>query len=469
MAFDRTELPDILAFDRLLDIGQNLVDQDPAPPRDDCVPVAADSPCSIIYTSGTTGTPKGVVLSHRNFVSNVLAIQDQFPFERMDRCLSFLPLSHVLERMAGFYTMLYAGVGIAFAERMDTVPRDILEVKPQLLISVPRLYEKIYAKALGTAMGAGWPKRDIFFWARGVAVECAQRAADGQPLGTGLKLQHALADKLVFGKLRSRLGGNIVCMISGGAPLSAKINLFFNGAGLEICEGYGLTETAPVLSCNTPAAKRYGSVGKAVVDTEIRIAADGEIQARGPQVMLGYWNRPEATAEVLAPDGWFSTGDIGRLDEDGYVYITDRKKDLIVTAGGKNIAPQPLENRFQTNKYVSQVVVIGDRRAYLSALVVPDFAMLAEFAAAAGLNAGDPAALVAEPAVQQLFQEQLDQFNAELPGFSQIKKCSLLEQEFTQEAGELTPTMKVKRFAIARKYRDVINAMYPADTTEDEG
>ena len=468
VAFERTELPDILAFERLLDIGQNLVDQDPAAAAEDCVPVAADSPCSIIYTSGTTGTPKGVVLSHRNFVSNVLAIQDSFPFERMDRCLSFLPLSHVLERMAGFYTTLYAGVGISFAERMDTVPRDILEVKPHLLISVPRLYEKIYGKALGTAMGAGWPKRDIFFWARGVAVECAGRAAAGEPLGTGLKLQQALAEKLVFAKLRSRLGGNIVCMISGGAPLSAKINLFFNGAGLQICEGYGLTETAPVLSCNTPAAKRYGSVGKAVVDTEIRIAADGEIQARGPQVMLGYWNRPEATAEVLAADGWFSTGDIGRLDEDGYLYITDRKKDLIVTAGGKNIAPQPLENRFQTNKYVSQAVVIGDRRPYLSALVVPDFAMLAEFAAARGLDAAGPAALVADPAVQQLFQEQLDQFNAELPGFSQIKKCSLLEQEFTLEAGELTPTMKVKRFAIARKYRDVIDAMYPAETPEDE-
>ncbi len=468
VAFERTELPDILAFERLLDIGQNLVDLDPAAAAEDCAPVAADSPCSIIYTSGTTGTPKGVVLSHRNFVSNVLAIQDSFPFDRMDRALSFLPLSHVLERMAGFYTSLYAGIGIAFAERMDTVPRDILEVKPHLLISVPRLYEKIYAKALGTAMGAGWPKRDIFFWARGVAVECAARTAAGEPFGTGLKLQQALAEKLVFRKLRSRLGGNIVCMISGGAPLSAKINRFFNGAGLQICEGYGLTETAPVLSCNTPAAKRYGSVGKAVVDTEIRIAADGEIQARGPQVMLGYWNRPEATAEVLAADGWFSTGDIGRLDEDGYLYITDRKKDLIVTAGGKNIAPQPLENRLQTNKYVSQTVVIGDRRPYLSALVVPDFAMLAEFAAARGLDAAGPAALVADPAVQQLFQEQLDHFNAELPGFSQIKKCSLLEQEFTQEAGELTPTMKVKRFAIARKYRDVIDAMYPAETPEDE-
>ncbi|HPF70712.1 MAG TPA: long-chain fatty acid--CoA ligase [Candidatus Krumholzibacteria bacterium] len=468
VAFDRTELPDILAFTRLLEIGQNIVDRDPPAPGSPFTAVDAAAPCSIIYTSGTTGTPKGVVLSHRNFVSNVLSIQDEFPFERMDRCLSFLPLSHVLERMAGFYTMLFAGVGIYYAERMDTVPRDILEVKPQIMISVPRLYEKIYAKALGTAMGAGWPKRDIFFWAREVAMEAARRRADGQPLGGGLAFRHRLADRLVFHKLRARLGGNVQCMISGGAPLSEKINLFFNGAGLEICEGYGLTETAPVLTCNTPAVKRYGSVGRPVIETEIRIAADGEILARGPQVMLGYWHRPEATAEVIDKDGWFATGDIGRLDDDGFLFITDRKKDLIVTAGGKNIAPQPIENRFQTNKFVTQVVVIGDRRQYLSALVVPDFATLGDWAAAQGLRARTPAELVAEPRVQALFQEQLDHLNSELPGFSQIKKCSLLEQEFTLEAGELTPTMKVKRFAISRKYRDVINAMYPSELPGDE-
>lgn len=468
IAFDRTELPDILSFGRLLEIGQNLVDQDPPAPRDDCTAADPEAPCSIIYTSGTTGTPKGVVLSHRNFVSNVLAIQDQFPFARLDRCLSFLPLSHVLERMAGLYTMVYAGVGIAYAERMDTVPRDILEVKPEIMISVPRLYEKIYAKAIGTAMGAGWPKRDIFFWSRRVAVEWARRKADGTPLPAGLRLQHGLADRLVYRKLRARLGGKVVVMVSGGAPLSPKINLFFNGAGLDICEGYGLTETSPVLTCNTPAVKRYGSVGRPVVDTEIRIAPDGEILARGPQVMIGYWNKPEATAEVLAPDGWFATGDIGKVDEDGFVFITDRKKDVIVTAGGKNIAPQPIENRFQTNKYVSQVVVVGDSRQFLSALVVPDFATVGGYAAAQGLNAATPAELVAHPAVQDLFQQQLDELNTELPGFSQIKKCSLLEQEFTQEAGELTPTMKVKRFAIARKYRDVIAAMYPAEALEDE-
>ena len=468
IAFDRTELPDILAFGRLLEIGQNLVDQDPPTPRDDCVAVDPEAPSSIIYTSGTTGAPKGVVLRHRNFVSNVLAIQDLFPFERMESCMSFLPLSHVLERMAGFYTMVYAGVGIAFAERMDTLARDLLEVKPQIIISVPRVYEKFYAAALSTAMSKGWPSRDIFFWARRVAVAVAQHRVEGRPLGAGLALQRALAEALVFKKIRARLGGRMEFMISGGAPLSVKINEFFNGVGLEICEGYGLTETSPVLTCNTPEHKRFGSVGKVIPDTEVRIAEDGEILVRGPQVMQGYWNQPETTAEVLDADGWFATGDIGDFDEDGYLFIKDRKKDIIVTAGGKNIAPQPIENAFQINKYVSQVVVVGDRRPYLSALVVPNFDTVAEYAAAQGVTATTPAGLVAAPVVQDLFQAQLEDLNAQLSGFMQIKKCSLLEQEFTLEAGELTPTMKVKRFAIARKYRDVIDAMYPREDIGDE-
>jgi len=468
VSFDRTELPDIMSFGRLLEMGGNLAAEDPRDPADDCVAVDPDEPCSIIYTSGTTGTPKGVMLSHRNFVSNVLEIPALFDFTPVDRCLSFLPLSHVLERMAGFYTMIYMGVGIHFAERMDTVPRDIGEVRPNVIVSVPRLYEKMYAKILGTAMGSSGVKRNIFFWARNVAVRCAQREIEGRPLSTGLSLQRALADKLVFGKIRQRLGGRMRFMISGGAPLSVKINQFFNGAGLSICEGYGLTETSPVLTCNTMAVKRFGSVGKALPQTEVRIAPDGEIIVRGPQVMRGYWNRPESTSEVLGPDGWLATGDIGHLDEDGFLFITDRKKDLIVTAGGKNIAPQPIENRFQVNKYVSQVVVVGERRQYLAALVVPDFGTVGEFAEREGLVASTPEALVASPEVQTLFQKQLDALNSELPGFSQIKKCSLLEREFTLEAGELTPTLKVKRFAISRKYRDVINAMYPTELPGEE-
>ena len=468
IAFERTELPDVMAFVRLLEIGANLLDETPAD-ADTCPEADPETACSIIYTSGTTGTPKGVVLSHRNFVSNVLAIQPEFPFGNRDRCLSFLPLSHVLERMAGYYTMILCGVGIAFAERMDTVPRDIQEVRPHIIISVPRLYEKMYAKILSVSMAAGFPKKNIFFWARGIAFRLARLRAAGESPGTWLAFQAKIADALVFKKLQAKLGGRMKFMVSGGAPLSTRINEFFNGAGLMICEGYGLTETSPVLTCNTPAAMRFGSVGKALVDTEIRLAEDDEIMARGPQIMLGYYGRPEATAEVLDADGWLATGDIGKMDDDGYLYITDRKKDLIVTAGGKNIAPQPIENALQANKYVIQAVLIGDRRQYLSALIVPDFEMLADHMAGEGVTDLSPADLVAHPAAQDLFHRQLERLNADLPGFSQVKKVSLLERELTLEAGELTPTMKIKRFAVTRKYRDVIQAMYPAELPIDEG
>ncbi len=251
-------------------------------------------------------------------------------------------------------------------------------------------------------------------------------------------------------------------MISGGAPLNSKINQFFNGAGLNILEGYGLTETSPILTANTFHHFRYGSVGKPIADTDIKIAEDGEILARGPQVMLGYYKNEAATSEVLGPDGWFATGDIGHLDEDGFLFITDRKKDLIVTAGGKNIAPQPIENRYVTNKYVVQTVVIGDRRPFLSALVVPNFETLEEFASSKGIGTMDPADLVRHPETLALFEDVVKQMNAELPGFSQVKKFALLEREFSLDEGELTPTMKIKRFAINKKYKGIIDTMYPA-------
>jgi long-chain acyl-CoA synthetase len=460
ISFERSGLPDIMMFDKVLQIGQNLVDEVTTSAEEDCVIDDKDAACSIIYTSGTTGNPKGVVLSHWNFVSNVQAIQDLFPVRTTDKALSFLPLSHVLERMAGYYTLLNAGGGIAFAERMDTVPVDIQEVKPTVIVSVPRLYEKIYSKAIGLAIAGGPVKKSIFFWARDVGSRCARLAAEKQTPGPWLAFQKKVANILVFGKLRAKLGGNIRFMVSGGAPLSAKINEFFYGAGLTIYEGYGLTETSPVLSCNYADFFRFGSIGKPLPGTEIRIAEDGEIQARGSQVMLGYFNNPEATAEVIDDNGWIATGDIGHFDDDGYLFITDRKKDLIVTAGGKNIAPQPMENRFRADKFVSQIVVIGDRRQFLSALIVPDFETLGEWAASNNLP-GNPSELIRNQETLQLFAELVERINTDFPGFSQVKKFALLDHEFTLEAGELTPTMKVKRFAIARKFKETINAMYP--------
>ncbi len=462
ISFDRTGLPDIMTFDKLKQIGQNLLEDNPPDTRDECADVDKDSPCSIIYTSGTTGNPKGVVLSHWNFVSNVLTIKDQVRIDSTDRCLSFLPLSHVLERMGGLFTMLSAGAGIAYAEKMETVPQDIIDVQPTIMISVPRLYEKIYGKALATASGAGFPKKNIFFWARDIAMRKARMKAVGQKPGAWFNVQSAVADKLVFGKLRAKLGGRIQIMISGGAPLNMKINQFFNGAGLIILEGYGLTETSPILTANTFENFRFGSVGKAIPQTEIKIAEDGEIIARGPQVMLGYYKNEAATSEVLDEEGWLATGDIGHLDEDGFLFITDRKKDLIVTAGGKNIAPQPIENQYVADKYVTQAVVIGDRRQFLSALIVPNFEILQEFAASKGISNMAHADLVRHPEVNALFESIINEMNKDLPGFSQVRKFTLLEQEFTLEEGELTPTMKTKRFFINRKYKDLIDTMYPA-------
>jgi long-chain acyl-CoA synthetase len=458
----------IMSWDQLLRIGGNLVEENPPPPNQDCLQVDKDSPCSIIYTSGTTGNPKGVVLSHWNFVSNVLAINEVVPLYPTDKTLSFLPLSHVLERMAGYYTAIHCGAGIAYAERMDTVPVDIVEARPTILISVPRLYEKIYAKIMSTAVGGGGLKKNIFLWARNIAMQKAELAAAGKSPGAGLALKSKLADLLVFKKLRARLGGNIRFMVSGGAPLGAKINKFFHGAGLVIFEGYGLTESSPVISCNHWKRLRFGSIGHVIPQTEVRIAEDGEILARGPQIMLGYYNNEEATREVLTEDGWLHTGDIGHLDEDGFLYITDRKKDIIVTAGGKNIAPQPIENMLSLDRLVTQAVVIGDRRQFLSVLLVPNFEVLQDWAAEQGLDTGSLPDLLENEQVQQLYQDLLDKVNSGLPGFNQIKKFSLLPREFTQEDGELTPTMKVKRFTITKRYSDVINRMYPMDIPGDE-
>lgn len=468
IVFEETQLPGIMPFEKLLRIGQNLVANNSSESGTDCLRVDRDSPCSIIYTSGTTGNPKGVVLSHWNFVSNVQEIQRLFPIRPSDKTLSFLPLSHVLERMAGYYTIINAGGGIAFAKRMDTVPVDILEIRPTIIISVPRLYEKIYAKANATAMSGSALKKNIFYWARNLGMQCALWESEGRRISPWRKFQLKIADQLVFSKLRAKLGGRIRFMVSGGAPLNTRINQFFYASGLFIFEGYGLTETSPVLSCNYTGNLRFGSVGRPIPNCEIRIAEDGEIMARGPQVMLGYFHNQAATDEVLDADGWFGTGDIGHLDEDGFLFITDRKKDIIVTAGGKNIAPQSIENILRSNKFISQVVVIGDKRQYLTALIVPNFETLASWATSEGLEATDAAHLVENSQVQELFQQALDQANQKLPSFNQIKKCSLLDREFTLEGGELTPTLKVKRFAIGKKYKHVIDKMYPAPLPGEE-
>jgi long-chain acyl-CoA synthetase len=429
--------------------------------------VRPDDLATIIYTSGTTGEPKGVMLTHDNIYSNVIVNAAQIPFAGDDTCLSFLPLSHIFERNAGHYLMLTTGTSIAYAESIDAVPANLIEVRPTLVLSVPRLYEKMYARVLENALSGGAVKKRIFFWARGVAERWADvRLAGGTPHGL-LAAQYRLAQKLVFSKLKARTGGRLRYFVSGGAPLAPEINKFFYAAGLEIMEGYGLTETSPVICVNTPTAFRIGTVGKPVPGVEVEIAADGEILTRGPNVMRGYYNRPAATAEAIDADGWFHTGDIGELHDD-FLTITDRKKDIIVTAGGKNIAPQPIEGRIKTNKYVSQVVMIGDKRKFPSVLIVPNWDSLEKWARYKNLTWTDRAELLAKAEVHAKMEREVEKEVAGLAHFEAPKRVGLLEHEFSVERGELTPTLKIKRRVIDRDYKALIDSLYESADRDGE-
>jgi long-chain acyl-CoA synthetase len=460
ISFEHVDLPDIKTFDEMLELGNNLADKHPQEPTDDIGPAEKDDLCSIIYTSGTTGNPKGVMLSHWNFVCNVLMVDAEVDFHTMDKGLSFLPLSHVLERMGGFYTLMYEGIGIAYAESVETVAADMEIVKPSIMVSVPRLYEKIFDKVNAKAMAGSPVKRNIFLWANAKGKEWGEKTRNGEQISWWLGFQYKIADKLVFSKLREKTGGKLQLFISGGAPLAPHIHEFFYAAGLIVLEGYGLTETSPVVSCNSLNNLRIGSIGKVMQDTEIKIADDGEIMIKGPQVMLGYYNNEEATKEAISEDGWFASGDIGEFDDDDFLYITDRKKDIIVTAGGKNIAPQPIENLFKKNKFIAQLVVIGDTKPYLVSLIVPNFENLETWATGKGLSWNNHTELVGLPEVIDKFQRGVDRHNSHMPSFNTVKKFSLMTEEFTLENDELTPTLKVKRRVIQKKYGELIDALY---------
>jgi long-chain acyl-CoA synthetase len=426
--------------------------------RADALRVAPHDVATIIYTSGTTGAPKGAMLTHDNIASNVRAVMHVLPMTGRDVSLSFLPLSHILERMFDFL-MFACGVSIAYVESMDTIVQNMGEVRPTLVVSVPRVYEKIYARVLENALAGGALKKRIFFWARRVGAQWAAVVLEGGTPAPALALRYAVARRLVFSKLTARVGGRLRYFVSGGAPLAAEINSFFYAAGLTILEGYGLTETSPVIAVNTPADFRIGTVGKPIAGVQVLIAADGEIVARGPNVMRGYLGNPDATAAAIDADGWFHTGDIGTL-EDGFLRITDRKKDIIVTSGGKNIAPQPIENLAKTNKYVSQAVMLGDRRNYPVMLVVPNFDQLEAWAKRQHLLYTDRRSLLALATVQAKVEREVRSTFAGLAHYETPRKIALLEHDFSIERGELTPTLKVKRRVVDERYRAEIDALY---------
>jgi long-chain acyl-CoA synthetase len=398
------------------------------------------------------------MLSHDNIYSNVAATRHAIVMRGDDVSLSFLPLSHILQRM-GDYWFLATGTSIAYVDSFDLVPLAMTQVRPTIAISVPRLYEKMYARVLENALAGGAVKKRIFFWARGVADRWAdEKLAGREPQGL-LAIQYGLAQKLVFSKLKARTGGRLRYFVSGGAPLAPEINKFFYAAGLVILEGYGLTETSPVIGVNTPDNFRIGTIGKPIDGVEVKIAEDGEILTRGPHVMQGYYNQPDATRDTIDDEGWFKTGDIG-LIEDDFIRITDRKKDIIVTAGGKNIAPQPIENAVKTNKYVSQAVMIGDKRKFPVLLVVPNWDNLEKWAKVENILWTERAQLLAMPMVHAKMEKEVQSRFEGLAHFEMPKKIALLEHDFSVDSGELTPTLKVKRRVIDRNYKAVIDGLY---------
>ncbi|HEY3384763.1 MAG TPA: long-chain fatty acid--CoA ligase [Vicinamibacterales bacterium] len=426
--------------------------------RETAQAIDPESLATIVYTSGTTGDPKGVMLTHRNIVSNVVATRSWISLSSADRLLSFLPLSHVFERVV-LFRCLYDGVSVYFAETMTSVARDLVRTKPTVMTGVPRAWEKFHSAihdGLGKLTGA---KKALSAWAIGVGYEYARTWMGGAPPPGLLAFKHRLADRLVFAKVRERTGGRLRFLISGSAPLMPKIAEFFFAINLPILEAYGLTESSPGITANPPDAPRLGTVGKPFPGVEVKIGSDGEILVRGPNIMRGYYKRPEATAETLA-GGWLHTGDIGELSTDGYLTITDRKKDLIVTSGGKKIAPQPLENLLKADPLISEAVLIGEQRKFPAALLVPDFVKLEARIEALKLRVASREELVRHPEVLRLYQDVLDRLNGSLAQFERVKRFALLPTEFTMERGELTPTMKVRRQVVEQRWRLLIDGIY---------
>ena len=429
--------------------------------RQDTLAVQPQHLATLIYTSGTTGEPKGVMLSHANICSNIDAALQVVPVASQDECLAMLPLAHIFERMVD-YAFFNAGVILNYAESFEAVPTNLGEVRPTIVVAVPRLFEKVYARVLENALSGSGLKRRIFLWAKRTGEECVSYALSGLPVPAALRVKRALADRLVFSKLRARTGGRIKWFLSGSAPLSAEVAKFFFAAGLPVYEGYGLTETSPVLTMNPADRPKLGSVGKAIPGVQLKIAADGEILAKGPNVMRGYYNKPEATQEAIDSDGWFHTGDIGELDGEGYLKITDRKKDLIKTAGGKYVAPQPIENRVKLNKFVANAVVLGDRRKFPIILVVPNYDQLEPWARERKLAYRSRVELIALPDVQAKVEREVMGMLRDLAKFEMPKQVALIERDFTIDSGELTPTLKVKRRAVEQNYKALIDRVYAA-------
>ena len=451
-----------LTWAQVLARGEALDRTHPRKFEETALAVRPDDEASIIYTSGTTGVPKGVILTHGNLVFNVRTAAAALEFNVTDTVLSFLPLSHILERMVTF-AYVFRGCTIAYAESVEAVAQNLVEVKPHIMVSVPRIFEKIYAKVMDNVLAGSGLKRKIFFWGIKVGKGYGRRTLAGAKVGTWLSFRRNLARKLVYSKIVEKTGGRIRFFVSGGAPLSKDIAEFFHALGIFIMEGYGLTETSPIISVNTFGALKFGTVGKPIPGIEVKIAPDGEILTRGPHVMKGYHKKPEENREIFE-DGWLKTGDIGMIDADGFLTITDRKKDLIVTAGGKNIAPQPIENILKTNPYILNAVVIGDRMHFIAALIVPNFEKLEDYATRSQIPFTGRADLVRNGQILNFLKAEIERATPNLASYERIKRIALLDRDFEIEEGEITPSLKVRRAVIEKKYKSVIDGLYNDET-----
>lgn len=450
---------DIYTFEEALQIGEKFKSENPLLFKNNIGLSKEDDLCTIIYTSGTTGEPKGVMLTHKNILSNVKSACEIIYVDENDVFLSFLPLSHIFERMAGYYLALSCGSTVAFAEGIEKVAQNLGEIKPTVMTAVPRFFERIYSKIRKNVEKQPEKKRKIFDWAVNVGQEYALQKRSGDSISIALKVKHKLADTLVFKKLRQVTGGRLRFFISGGAALSRDLGVFFEAVGILVLEGYGLTESSPVIAVNRENDYKFGSVGKPVPGVEVKIAKDGEILAAGPNIMQGYYKKKKETNEVIV-DGWLHTGDIGVFDAEGFLIITDRKKSLFKTSGGKYIAPTPIENLFLGSKYIDQFIIIGDKRMYISALIVPDFEALREYADAHRIQYSTNEDLVKMKQIVEMLEKDFSEFQKKLANYERVRKFTLLSKPFSIESGEMTPSLKLKRKVIEERYKDLIEDMY---------
>ncbi|MGD8778422.1 MAG: long-chain fatty acid--CoA ligase [Ignavibacteria bacterium] len=456
---EENDNPGVLTMSQVIEKGKTFGESHPNYLEENIKLNKKDDICTIIYTSGTTGEPKGVMLTHDNILSNVKGAHKAFDISDKDTFLSFLPTCHIYERMSGYYAAMASGATIAYAESIEKVAFNLVEIKPTIMTAVPRLFERMYNKIIKNIEIQSPAKQKLFGWAVEVGKKYQLAKKSGTYIPIGLTAKQKLADKLVLGKIRARTGGKLRFFISGGAALARELAVFFEATGILVIEGYGLTESSPIIAVNRPNDYKFGTVGKVLPGVEVKIAKDGEILACGPGIMQGYHNNKRETEAVLV-DGWLHTGDIGVFDAEGFLIITDRKKHLFKTSGGKYVAPQPIENMFLTNRYIEQFVLIGDKRMFITALIVPDFEALKEYADANRIQYEDEKNLVKMKQINELLDKEFANIQRNLSAFERVRKFTLLDKPFTIEDGELTPKLSVKRKVIEERYKDLIEDMY---------